>query len=138
MTVPQLLCSPPRSAPQLGPYWEGIARHALLLPRCSACGRWEWYPSPGGPACPGGRYDWRPISAGATVFTFTRVERPLLPSTTEPYVVGLVCPDDAPDCRIVTRLESAPGELRIGARARLEFAGDGERSFPYYIVERST
>lgn len=137
MSVLQPLFTPPRAAPQLAPYWEGIARHELRLPRCSACGRREWYPSAAGPGCAGAAYEWRPVSAGATVFTFTRVERPLLPGVTEPYVVGLVCPDDAPECRIVTRLEATPGELRIGARARLAFAGSGEESIPYYVVEAS-
>lgn len=130
MNAPLFL--PPRTAPQLAPYWQGLAKHELRLPRCSVCGEWEWYPSAAGPSCQGGHYDWRAVSGGATVFTFTEVERPLLPSVREPYVVGLVCPDDAPDCRIAARLE---GPVAIGAPCQLKFSGSGAESFPYYVVE---
>lgn len=130
MNAPLFL--PPRTVPQLAPYWEGIAKHELRLPRCSVCGQWEWYPSAAGPSCPGGHYDWQAVSTSGTVFTFTDVERPLLPSVREPYVVGLVCPDDAPNCRIAARLE---GPVVIGARCALKFSGSGAESFAYYVVE---
>ena len=128
MTGP--LSEPPRTAPQLALYWEGIAAHELRLPRCSICGAWEWYPSDAGPSCPGSHYHWQAVSQAATVFTFTKVERPLLPSVREPYVVALVCPDDAPNCRVAARLD---GPAAVGARARLAFSGSGAESFPYYI-----
>ena len=65
-------------------------------------------------------------------FTFTDVKRPLLPAVTDSYIVGLICPDDAPNCRIPSRIE---GPVVIGAHARLAFSGSGDNSFPYYIIE---
>lgn len=126
------LSSAPRTAPQMAAYWEGVAKHELRLPRCSVCYAWEWYPSAAGPACRDGHYEWEVISSGATVFTFTDVKRPLLPAVTDSYIVGLICPDDAPNCRIPSRIE---GPVVIGAHARLAFSGSGDNSFPYYIIE---
>jgi uncharacterized OB-fold protein len=138
MIAPRPLFEAPRSAPWLTPYWEGLARRELRLPQCSVCGRWEWYPLESGPGCPGGRYVWRALGPDATVFTFTRVARPLLPGVSEPYITGLVVADDAPDVRIAARLAGDPDVIRIGARARLAFSGEGEDTFPYFIVEDRT
>ena len=135
MNSPQPLVPPRREAPWLEPYWEGLRVQELRLPRCSVCGQWEWYPLASGPACPDSFYQWQAVSPGATVFTFTRVERPLLRAVAGPYVVGLVSPDDAPQCRIVTQLMAVAGTLAIGARARLAFAATGDSFFPYYLVE---
>lgn len=131
---PLPLFEAPRAAAWLAPYWEGLAHHELRLPQCSECGRWEWYPVASGPACPGGHYAWRAISPGATVFTFARVARPLLGGVTDPYLTGLVTPDDAPEVRIAALLTEEGREVRIGARARLAFSGEAEASFPYFIV----
>jgi uncharacterized OB-fold protein len=135
MSAPRPLFDAPRAAPWLAPYWEGLARHELRLPQCSACGRWEWYPLESGPACEGARYVWRAVSPDATIFTFTRVVRPLLPDVTEPYLTGLVVLDDAPQVRIAAQLAGDAENLRIGARARLAFSGDGDSAFPYFVVE---
>lgn len=134
MTELKPLFVSPRVADALGPYWQGLDRQELRLPRCSACGRWEWYPSASGPSCEGARFIWQAISPAATVFTFTRVHRPLLSGVTEPYVTGLVAPDDAPEVRLPARLEDAP-ELKIGARVRLDFLQADDVSFPYFRLE---
>lgn len=135
MSEPRPLFEAPRAAAWLAPYWEGLARHELRLPRCSVCGRWQWYPVAAGPACKGAEYHWQAIDPLVTVFTYSRVARPLLPSIAEPYATGLVVSDTAPGCRIAARLVGAPDDIRIGARARLRFSGEGDRSFPYFVVE---
>ncbi len=137
MAAPGPLFPPPRSAPELAPYWQGIAKHELRLPRCSVCGQWDWYPSASGPACKGGHYDWQVVGSAATIFTFTHVQRPLLPSVAKPYVVGLVCPDDAPTCRIAAQLDAPGGDIAIGARVQLAFSGTAEQSFAYCIVDNA-
>ncbi len=133
--TPGLLFEPPYGADWLQPYWEGVRQGELRLPRCSVCGDWQWYPDPAGPGCEGADLVWQKISPEATVFTFTRVERPLLPDVTQPYVTGLVCPVDAPDCRVATRLVSPSDKFSIGAPARLAFYRQGDTVLPYYIVE---
>ena len=135
MTLPRPLCEASRRAAWLQAYWDGLAQGELRLPACSACGRWAWPASAGGPDCPGARYDWRAIGPEATVFTFTHVARPLLADVTEPYVTGLVVPDEAPEVRIPARLLARWAPIRIGGRVRLAFSGEGEASFPYFETE---
>lgn len=137
MNAPRPLIDPPRAAAWLAPYWEGLRLRELRLPRCDVCGGWDWYPTAATSSCHHAPLRWQAIAPGAEVFTFTRVERPLLAGVDEPYSVGLVCPDDAPDCRIAARLVAPAGGIAIGARARLAFSGDGDDLFPYYIVEVS-
>lgn len=138
MTAPWPLVDPPRAAAWLAPYWEGLAARELRLPRCPLCGAWDWYPTATTSSCHRAPLQWQAIAPGAEVFTFTRVERPLLSGVDEPYDVGLICPDDAPCCRIATRLVAADGgAIAIGRRARLAFSGAGATVFPYYIVEVS-
>jgi len=135
MPTPVQLFDPPRTAPWLALYFEGLSRLELRLPRCSVCGGWEWYPRASGPTCAGAHYQWIRIGDGASVFTYCRVERAFLPDVKEPYVVGLVCPDDAPSVRIVTQLVSASDTFSIGARARLSFFDTAGGPLPFYIVE---
>jgi uncharacterized protein len=135
MNIAKPLIEPSYRAHWLAPYWEGVQESELRLPRCSTCGEWEWYPLITGPSCHTGHYVWQAVSAGASVFTFTHVQRPFLPEVVGPYVVGLVVPDDAPSCRIVTRIEPVTAAIKIGARAKLAFAHDGPRAFPYYTIE---
>lgn len=129
------LFTPPREAAWLAPYWEGLERGELCLPRCSKCGRWAWYPVESGPACDGARYVWEAVGPQATVFTFTRVDRPLLPGVTEPYVTGLVVTDQAPDCRIATLFDETSGPVSIGSRVSLAIYRGGDTIFPYFQTE---
>lgn len=135
MTAPQALFDAPRMAPWLEPYWAGLAAGELRLPRCSACGRWEWYPVEVGPGCDDATYQWEAVGPVATVFTLTRVERPLLPGVKEPYTTGLVVTDQAPDCRIAALFDETAGAVSIGARVRLALSGKGASVFPYFVVE---
>lgn len=136
MIEPALLFRPPRDAAWIAPYWEGIAQCELRLPRCSACGAWRWYPLAAGPGCPGAHHVWETVSGQAELFTWTRVERPLLPGVSKPYLTGLVIPTEAPRVRIAARLYCA-GEPVIGSPARLAFAGSDSSPAPYFIVENS-
>jgi uncharacterized protein len=135
MSAPVQLFDPPRTAPWLEPYFEGLNERELRLPRCSVCGAWEWYPRASGPDCAGAQYTWIRIGEGASVFTYSRVERAFLPGVKDPYVVGLLCPDDAPSVRIAAQLVSASSGFSIGARARLAFFETTGGPLPFYIVE---
>ena len=137
MNTPRPLIDAPATAAWLAPYREGLARRELRLPRCAVCGAWDWYPSAATSSCHHAPLHWQAIAPGAEVFTFTRVERPLLSGVDQSYDVGLVCPDDAPACRIATRLVAWGGDIAIGRRARLAFSAEGGSVFPYYMVEVS-
>ena len=134
MIEPAALFRAPREAPWIAPDWEGIARRELRLPRCSACGAWRWYPLAAGPGCAGAHYVWETVSGRAELFTWTRVERPLLPGISQPYLTGLVRPLEAPTVRIAARLDCA-GEPVIGSPTRIAFAEAEDGPVPYFIVE---
>jgi uncharacterized OB-fold protein len=138
VTDPRALFDAPGAAPWLAPYWEGLAARELRLPRCSVCGKWAWYPTGGEPACAGAHYVWEPVGPTATVFTYTRVERPLLPDMAEPYVTGLIVTEEAPECRIAALFDESAGSVSIGARVRLSISHAGERPFPYFKLESSS
>lgn len=133
--MPRALFDAPSSAPWLDPYRAGLAQGELRLPRCSACGRWEWYPVESGPGCAGARYIWENVGPAATVFTLTRVQRPLLPGVTEPYLTGLVVTDKAPNCRIAALLDESAGPVGIGSRVTLAIDGEGPEAFPFFVLE---
>lgn len=132
--MPGALFEAPDTPSWLSPYWEGLAAAELRLPRCPACGRWAWYPSETGPAC-ASEYVWENVGPLATVFTYTRVEKPLLPGITERYTTGLVVTKRAPDCRIPALFDETAGSVSIGAPVRLFISYTGERPFPYFKLE---
>jgi len=135
MTMLSALFAPPRTAPWLKGYRDGIAAGELRLPRCSACGRWEWYPRESGPACAGADYVWETVGPVATVFTITRVERPLLSDVDQPYEVGLVVTVEAPRCRIAARFDTSAGPVSIGDRVRFHVIGKGDDAFVVFRLE---
>ncbi len=105
------------------PFYEGLARSELLMSSCSACGTFHWYPPDVLPCHPEAPIAWRPISPLGTVYTFTRIERSVLPGGAggnTPYTIVLVEPDDAPFARIPGLFVAAdPREPECGLRVRL-------------------
>jgi uncharacterized protein len=111
------------------PFWDGIAAKELRLPRCSACHVWQWYPLPGTDHCPGAQVEWTPVRPLGSIFTFTVVRRPFLPSTTKsdvPLTTVLIELDDTPGIRLVGQLVDNV-EATIGMRVTGQFVDDTER-----------
>jgi uncharacterized OB-fold protein len=112
---------PPPDFELAGPFWAGVAEGELRLPRCSACGRFEWYPKEAGPSCAGARYEWTRVPGTGTLFSWTRVERRFLPERGDPpYVVGLVELDGADGVRLVANLADDV-QPQIGDRVEVRF-----------------
>lgn len=84
-------------------FFAGAARRELVIPRCTACDAWVWYPEPACPACDG-ELTWRVTSGRARLFSWAVVQRPFLPAFAEmiPFVTALVSLEEAPEVRIVT------------------------------------
>jgi uncharacterized OB-fold protein len=133
---------PPPHAAELGrPFWEAVERGELVLPRCSLCKRWQWYPDGAGADCPGGELEWTPVATTGTVYTWTRVHRPFLPRSGDsnpkddvPYVVGFVDLDGVEGLRLVTNLTDDEATVRIGARVRAVFVPLGSRRHPIFTA----
>ncbi len=130
--------APPSDAAVFQPFWDAVANDRLALPRCVECGRWIWYPAPACPACGSERVEWRDLAGTGTLFTFTVVHRPFLAGITisEPYVAGLLEPDDAPGVRLVVDVDADPEAVCIGMRLRGRFDSvDGRRRPVFEALE---
>jgi uncharacterized OB-fold protein len=106
------------------PFWEGLARHEFLVPRCAACGDWNWPPYPACRSCLAEALHWTPVSGDATVYTYTVVHRGHGPFNDEvPYAVVLAKLAEEPRACIVigNTLGLANEELEIGRPVRIVY-----------------
>jgi uncharacterized OB-fold protein len=116
--------SPPRYDTDLvRPYWQALERGEMVLPACSVCGAWQWYPYELVKCHPQAHHNWLRVPATATVFTFAIVHRGFLPSAqpkAPPYVSALVELDGVVGPRIATILVNLGARTpQIGMRVRL-------------------
>ncbi len=112
----------------LRPFYDGLAAGELRLTADAGTGEWVWYPPEMVSGRPDATLEWRRASDTGTVYSFTRVERSLLPGDNRaevPFTVVLVEPDDAPGCR-VPGLFVGEGEVRCDMRVRLSPVRAGE------------
>ena len=118
-----------------GPYWEAAAEGRLLIQRCPACTRHQWYPRPLCLACGAREPDWVEASGRGTVHTFSVVRRtPNREFADElPYVFAIVELEEG--VRMATRLVGTPPErVRCGMPVRVTFppAGEDGRVLPAF------
>jgi uncharacterized OB-fold protein len=57
------------------PFFEGLARHEFLVPRCASCGDFNWVPYPACRSCLSEDQSWTAVSGDATVYSYTLVHR---------------------------------------------------------------
>ncbi|GCD36225.1 DNA-binding protein [Streptomyces chrestomyceticus JCM 4735] len=101
-------------------FWAGVARHELLIQRCTACAmlRFPWLP--GCNNCGGEGWDTVAAAGSGTVFSYVVMHHPPFPAFDPPYAVGLV--ELAEGVRVVAGVVGVPPEeVRIGMPVRLEF-----------------
>ena len=82
-------------------FWQGVARHLLLIQRCGDCGtpRFPWLP--GCNACGSPEWDTFEASGAGTVYSYVVLHHPPFPAFDPPYAVGLI--ELAEGVRIVSR-----------------------------------
>ncbi|MBZ5735301.1 OB-fold domain-containing protein [Nocardioides sp. TRM66260-LWL] len=98
------------------PYWDGLARGVIALPRCAACDVWR---TPGRVRCASCWSDevlWQEVAPRGSVYSWIRTHRDVMSEldVRAPYVTVLVALDDAP-IRLLGML-SADASVRIGDR----------------------
>ena len=115
------------------PFWDAVADRRLVLPRCSVCRRWQWYPTAAGTDCSGGELMWEEVAPTGTVYSFTTVHRSFLPGGRDrvPYTVGLVVLDGVDGPRLVANLDSET-DWCVGDRVEVAFVPVGERLLPCF------
>jgi uncharacterized OB-fold protein len=83
-----------------------------MIPRCSGCQRYVWYPKPACPGCGSQGIAWEQVSGRGTLFSWAVVERALFEAFEDkaPYVTGLVALEEDPAVRLVTTVVDCPAE----------------------------
>ncbi|MGW0909192.1 bifunctional MaoC family dehydratase N-terminal/OB-fold nucleic acid binding domain-containing protein [Streptomyces sp. NPDC002853] len=118
-------------------FWEGVARHQLLIQRCGGCRalRFPWLP--GCNACGSLVWDTVEASGEGTVYSYVVMHHPPFPAFDPPYAVGLI--DLAEGVRMVSNVVGVPSDkVRIGQPVRLEFQQvDAELELPVFRAVES-
>ncbi len=114
---------PDLADPLTAPFFAGAARGELVIPRCTTCDAYVWYPAD---ACPhdGGVLAWTPVSGRGTLFSWAVVRRAFLPAFADkvPFVTALVALDEDPAVRLCTYIvDAAPEALMPDAPVRVQF-----------------
>jgi uncharacterized OB-fold protein len=112
------------------PWWEAAKEGRLTCAQCDQCKRFRMPPTPYCPHCRSQAIDWPTLPGTGTVYSFTIVERAVLPGTQDaiPYVVGVIDIDGAEPARIISNIVDCDVDaIHIGARVRVLFepVGDG-------------
>jgi len=111
----------PEPDDESGVYWEGLARHQVILQRCAVCAATRFPPMPSCPEC--GAEGGSPVESAATgtVYSFVRVHRAFSAehAADVPYTVAVVELDER--CRMLGRIVDGQ-PAAIGDRVSPAFA----------------
>lgn len=131
---------PPKPMPavteETRPFWEGARAGRLMLPHCSACGAWVFYPRPFCTACGAEALVWEQASGEGTVYSYTVCHRPAGPAFADdvPYVVALIDLREGPRMLSTIRTDE-PAAVRIGAPVRAQFEPMDEAiALPVFVL----
>jgi hypothetical protein len=126
---------PPFDDDVAAPFWEGVNDGRIVLPRCSGCGRWQWYPDDAGADCEGASLVWEEVATTGTVHTATRVERAFLPGgqADVPYTVAFVELDGVDGVRLVANLDDGDA-INIGDRVQATFPTLDDRHHLVFVA----
>lgn len=131
MSLP--MWDPPPDLPMADPFWDAVAEDRCVLPRCSSCRSWQWYPETTRPDCPEGELEWVELAGTGSVYSYTVVRRSFLPGQPEraPYTIVLVEMDGASGPRFVANFVEEE-DPEIGQRVRLTTGIADGRSRPVF------
>jgi uncharacterized OB-fold protein len=85
------LLEPPET-PESKPFWDATRDERLVLPYCTTCGAYFWYPRPACPTCLDEAVEWRPAAGTGSVYAVSVQHKAGMgrdPSE-GPYAVALV------------------------------------------------
>lgn len=108
------------------PFWEGCARHALLVQRCRGCGARQHYPRGVCAHCWSDDLEWQPASGRGRVYTFTVVHRSQARGFRDevPFVIAWVELEEG--VQLLTNLVGCdPARVAIGQEVRVTFEDVG-------------
>lgn len=92
--------------PLTAPFWEAAERHELIIQKCAACERHQFYPRPFCLSCQGEHMTWVRSSGTGKVYSVTTVHLPVSNEAEPPYQVAIVELDEGP--RMLTNIAGSP------------------------------
>lgn len=104
------------------PFWDAAAGHRLVVPRCTVCDTFRLPPSAFCWKCQAQGVEWVERPGIGTVYSFTVVRHPLLPTLadTVPYVPAVVELPGTGGCRLVGAMtDVAISDVHIGMDVEL-------------------
>jgi uncharacterized OB-fold protein len=102
----------PKPSPTSRPFWEAARRHELQLQRCSACGKFIYYPRDRCPSCFSDRLEWQRVSGRGKIYSYTLVRRASSRAFADaPYVLAIVELAEGP--RMTTNIVAPPEQVRV-------------------------
>lgn len=137
--IPRPRISP---SPEALPFWTAAEHHELLLPYCTACDRYFFYPRTLCPTCGSREVSWRASTGRGSLHTFCIQYRSTLPGFGDslPFVTAIVELEEGP--RLMTFLVDVPAEseaIRCGMPVEVAFIdGNGGATLPVFRPRRQT
>ena len=118
----------PMVQPEVKVFWDATTQGKLLLPKCTKCRGYIWFPRPFCPACGSLSIEWVQASGRGTVYSYTINRRGGgdLPEYKEapPYVLAYVQLEEGP--RVMTNIVDCDVEsVRIGQAVEVVFHDTG-------------
>jgi len=114
-------------------YWEGCARHELVLQRCGNCGLVQHRPRAVCASCLSGAIEHFVASGLGEVHTYTIIHQNQIPpyAGAVPYVLAYVELPEGP--RLLTNIVGCEcDEVTIGMAVKVEFVDTGEFAIPRF------
>jgi uncharacterized OB-fold protein len=110
MMIPSDFPLPDPDFAPLAPLWEGARISEFRLPRCTTCGRFDWYPTGQCRGCNGDEINWTVLSGRGFLHSWAVVHRALHPSLKplNTYISAIIRVAEDPKTRFVTRLVDTP------------------------------
>jgi len=129
----------PRESSLSKPYWAASREERLVLPYCSACADFFWYPRPVCPRCLGDALEWREAAGKGVVHAVSVMHRPGPGRDPDagPYAVAIV--ELAEGVRMLSNVVGvAPDAVAVGATVRVAWhdLSDG-RKLPVFTPDGS-
>lgn len=112
----------PYPDPLTAPYWAAAKEHRFMLPCCSDCGQYHFYPRTVCPHCASPHIEWKPCSGKGHVYSYTVIHRAPSPAfaAAVPYVVAIVELEEGP--HLMTNIVGSPPDaVRIGLAVQVSF-----------------
>jgi uncharacterized OB-fold protein len=112
----------PQPTAETAEYWTAAKSGRLVIQRCTACARHQFYPRPFCTACLSDELEWVEASGCGQIYTYTICHIPANPAMAEqvPYAMAVV---DLPEgVRMLTQIvDSDLGQVCIGAAVQVVF-----------------